>query len=154
MAPLYYCMHTSHFGRIMVSLLSVIGVLFNLYYLDVCSFYSYMLCLSEDFCLQHPFIFICNSNGISGSSLQALKELSDWVQNAQTKMKDHQKILRNLMIPDIAIKILQTDHSSSYLSISEDEEIDVNTYKQIRFYQRVFKACYQLLKVYLKGQSR
>ena len=58
------------------------------------------------------------------------------------------------MIPDIAIKILQTDHSSKYLSISEDEEIDGNTAKQIWFYERVFKACYHLLEVYLKGQSR
>ncbi|XP_065883200.1 inositol 1,4,5-trisphosphate-gated calcium channel ITPR1-like isoform X2 [Dysidea avara] len=69
---------------------------------------------------------------------KALKEMSIWVLNAHPTMKHHQKLLRNLMIPDMIVKVLQVYDPSS--SVHER-------------YADVFRTCYEVLEVYLKGKS-
>jgi len=48
--------------------------------------------------------------------MKVLKELTDFVKNGYPRMKDHQKLLRNLMVLEMVMSILEkfdprSDHS-------------------------------------------
>ncbi|XP_065909470.1 inositol 1,4,5-trisphosphate-gated calcium channel ITPR1-like [Dysidea avara] len=69
--------------------------------------------------------------------MEVLNELSDFMKFAHPRMKDHQKLLRNLMVLELLVQILKTyDQHDAHL------------------HHPVYQACYKVLEVYLLGQSR
>ena len=51
--------------------------------------------------------------------IQALDELSDFIKYAHPRMKDHQKLLRNLMILEMVMRVLEKfDPKSQYARYS------------------------------------
>ncbi|XP_065902252.1 inositol 1,4,5-trisphosphate receptor type 2-like [Dysidea avara] len=75
----------------------------------------------------------------SSAMRKALGELADFMQYAHPRMKDHQKLLRNLMIIELIVQILE-----GYDPKASDA----------RNHQSVCQACYRVIEVYLLGQSR
>lgn len=48
-----------------------------------------------------------NANVEAFGVTQALNELSDFIKYAHPRMKDHQKLLRNLMILEMVVRVLE-----------------------------------------------
>lgn len=87
-------------------------------------------------------------------------ELTDFIKNAHPRMKDHQKLLRNLMILEMVKEILEKFDHNAPRAEWVVFELAIRTLVNIchtlccSIYRPACQACYNLMEVYLLGRSR